>query len=93
MEYQEALRFVKDWLWDCQEFDSERSTSGMSWPDEYICDAAKMVRDAVNRNNGSIASGQGIANAESDICFKCPIMAECAEFDLPPPCAQRNAVA
>lgn len=49
MEYLEAARFVNNWLWDSAAFGSERSTSGMPWADEYKMDAAKMVRDAVNR--------------------------------------------
>ena len=40
MTKQEAIRFVKDWLW------WERgNTSGMPWHNSYILDVAQMLMD------------------------------------------------
>ena len=44
MNFAESIKFVNNWLWNSK----NRETKNLPWLNEYVRDAARMVRDAIH---------------------------------------------
>lgn len=42
--FEEAKKFVTEWLWDPRPFQQTRYSTDMPWPREFVTDAAQMIQ-------------------------------------------------